>query len=157
MLVKPWARQHGVAPSTVFSAIQLGRIARAADGGLDDVDALAWLRSRRDRIDHDRAAESRRDTERQRALDAMAAQASIEIVKLRRQIGELRRATVPADVVHAARDRRWGRLKAALAAMPALHAVAVADAVGRPPAAVARVLTKLVVRVVRDLGTLADR
>jgi hypothetical protein len=72
-----------------------------------------------------------------------------------RQLEELRRATVPADVIQAAQARRWGRLQAALGAMPALHTAPVAEAVGRPPEAVSRALAEFAARVVRDLGEMA--
>ncbi len=152
MQVKVWARENAVPASSVFSALQLGRLARAPDGGLDPEDAASWLRSRRDRSDQDRAAEAGR----QRVLDALAAQAATEIAKLSRQLRELRDATVPADVIQAARDRRWQRLQAALGAMPALHTAEVAQALGRPPGGVAKVLAKLVALVSRDLGRPPD-
>jgi hypothetical protein len=148
--VKVWARENAVPASSVFSALQLGRIARTPDGGIDPDDAASWLRSRRDRADQDHAA----DAGRQRELDALAAQAVTDIAKLRRQLQELRDATVPADVIQAARSRRQRRLQAAMATMPALHTAEVAQAVGRPPAAVSRALAKLVALVSRDLGGL---
>jgi hypothetical protein len=156
--VKAWAQENQVPASTVFSAIQFGQIARAPDGGIDPDDAASWLRSRQDRIREDHAAGAARDRARQRELDAMAAEAITQVHRLTRQIEELRLTTVPADTIEPARDRRWARLEAALRAMPAHnHTAEVADAVGAPPAAVARVMVRLVELVARDLGELADR
>lgn len=116
MQVKQWAREHNVPPSTVYDALERGRITRTADG-LDPVDAAAWLRSRKDRISEDQAA----DAGRQQVLDAMVAEAATDIQRLRRQLLELRQTTVATDdAARAARGRRWARLQAALASVPAV-------------------------------------
>lgn len=154
MQVKQWAREHNVPPSTVYDALERGRITRTADG-LDPVDAAAWLRSRKDRISEDQAA----DAGRQQVLDAMVAEAATDIQRLRRQLLELRQTTVATDdAARAARGRRWARLQAALASVPAVWNTAeVAAAVQRPPQAVHKALAKFVERVIRDLGGLTEK
>ena len=111
----------------------------------------SWLRSRRGR-----SAQAAQRRPAAPGPHTLAAQAATEIAKLSRQLRELRDATVPADVIQAARDRRWQRLQAALGAMPALHTAEVAQALGRPPGGVAKVLAKLVALVSRDLGRPPD-
>jgi hypothetical protein len=150
--VKSWAREHNVPPSTVYHALRRGRITRTADG-LDLLDAATWLRSRKDTISEERTAEAGR----QQVRDPMAAEAVTDIHRLWRQLAELRATTVAADETPRERhgtgagsgSRRLWRPCRRFA-----HAAEVADAVQRPPAAVAKVLVEL---VIRDLGELAGK
>jgi hypothetical protein len=150
--VRAFAREKGIPPSTLFDAIDHGHVQTLPGGGIDRTAAGHWLEGYRQRAEMSRLGAPMR----QRNLATAASLLTSEIHTRTRQIQELHRDTVSRAAVEAARRRRLDRLRAAIAAIPALECAAVAEALGKPPAAVLAMLQRFA-ELLRDLADEAAR
>ena len=150
MPVKTFARARAVPPSTVFAAIEAGYLHPLPDGRIDPAEADAWLEGHRARAERVAAGTAGR----QRRLDAAAISAMSSIARLRRELAELRRTTAPREAAEGAYARRKDRLQAALTHLPGLCTPVAAEALQRPPRAVAAALQRFAEALAGELGDL---
>jgi hypothetical protein len=146
--VKAFAAQAGIPFATIYHAINNGHLSKmpGRPARIDRDEAEAWARGWRGRADRERVGEE----SRQRKLNAQAVSLAAEIATLSRQLRELRAETAPRTAWDGARERAEQRVRCAIAWLPALHWVAIAEALKRDPQAVHAVLERFGHRLLED-------